>query len=378
MHQALLLIAAAIATAHDRWRLGVARRRSLSGKIAALEERVARLEAEGDLITARFLRLPNTRRPHYRPHERMDILWHAARYRLSVEDTARIFVLSVQTVLNWRRVTSRKDPRLLPSLGGLPDLVHELVHRLKVEWPQWGTRKIAGQLARMGVKASRSSVQRILRRGPRKPAEPEVTSGPTGRVLLAKRPNHIWMIDFTRVGGVVRPLWMGAVIDAYSRNVLAVAAVRGAPNGAFAVRLLRAAVRRNDAPRWLVTDKDPVLRGGVVQGLLTRHGILRRYGAVGRRGSIALIERTWLSLKTEYIQHLLLHRSTRALEVRLRRWQRWFNSFRPHQGLQQRTPDDVYRERRPRKVHHLTAGTLSVRFLDGDPRLPILRLRDVA
>ena len=51
MHQALLLIAAAIATAHDRWRLGVARRRSLSGKIAALEERVARLEAEGDLLT---------------------------------------------------------------------------------------------------------------------------------------------------------------------------------------------------------------------------------------------------------------------------------------------------------------------------------------
>jgi len=157
-----------------------------------------------------------------------------------------------------------------------------------------------------------------------------------------------------------------------------VAAVRGAPNGPFAVRLLRAAVRRNGAPRWLVTDKDLVLRGGVVQGLLTRHGILRRYGAIGRRGSIALIERTWLTLKTEYIQHLLLHRSTRALEVRLRRWQRWFNSFRPHQGLQQRTPDDVYRERRPRKVHHLTAGTLSVRFLDGDPRLPILRLRDAA
>jgi putative transposase len=137
-------------------------------------------------------------------------------------------------------------------------------------------------------------------------------------------------------------------------------------------------MRKNGAPRWLITDKDPVLRGDVVQRLLTQHGILRRYGAVGRKGSIALIERTWLSLKTEYVRHLFLHRSIRALEVRLRAWQRWFNGHRPHQGLGQRTPDDVYRGTRPRKTRDLTAGTLSVRFLDGDPRLPILRLRDAA
>ena len=92
----------------------------------------------------------------------------------------------------------------------------------------------------------------------------------------------------------------------------------------------------------------------------------------------SLIERTWLSLKTEYVRHLFLHRSIRALEVRLRRWQRWFNSFRAHQGLEQRTPDDVYRGRRPRKARDVTAGALHVRFLDGDRRLPILRLRRAA
>ena len=136
--------------------------------------------------------------------------------------------------------------------------------------------------------------------------------------------------------GVVRPLWIGAVIDAFSRRVLASGAVRGAPSGSFAGRLLRDAISRNDTPRWLVTDKDPELRGGLVQ------------------------------------------RPIRALEARLRRWQRWHNSLRPHQGLEQRTPDDVYRGRRPRRVRHLTAVTLSVRFLDGDPRLPTLRLRDAA
>jgi transposase InsO family protein len=221
----------------------------------------------------------------------LSILWHAAGYRLSVENLAEVFVVTQQTILNWRRVMHRKDPHLLPPLRGLPELVHDLVHRLKAEWPQWGTRRIAGQLARLGVKASRSSVQRILRRRPRPPEEP-VCIDTRGRVLLAKRPDHIWMLDFTRVGGLVRPLWIGAVIDAFSRRVLAVGAIRGAPSSAFAVRLLRRAMRRNGTPGWLVTDKDPVLRAGLVQRLLTTHGILRRYGAVGRRGSIALIERT--------------------------------------------------------------------------------------
>ena len=379
MHQALLLVATAIARAHDAWLLSLGRRAAgLAGRVTHLENQVARLEAENTLLRSRFDRLRASRRPHYRPHERLHILWHAARYGLSLERTASAFLVTRQTLINWRAVTQRRRLGLLPPVGNLPALVEELVRRLKYEWPRWGTRRIAGQLARLGVKACRSSVQRILRRPPRTPTDPEVLDSPTHRVLLAKHPNHIWMIDFTRVGGPVRPLWIGAVIDAFSRRVLAVGAIRGAPNGAFAVRLLRRALRRNGTPRWLVTDKDPMLRGGLVQRLLTRHGILRRYGAVGRKGSIALIERTWRTLKREYVQHLFLHRPIRALETRLRRWARWHNRHRPHQGLGQRTPDDVYRRRRQRKAHDVTAGELHVRFLDGDPRLPVLRLRRAA
>ncbi len=81
-------------------------------------------------------------------------------------------------------------------------------------------------------------------RGPRDPVEPErAITGSHGHVLLARRPNHIWMIDFTRVGGVIRPLWVGAVIDAYSRRVLAIGDVLGiasphASYGDLADRLL--------------------------------------------------------------------------------------------------------------------------------------------
>ena len=88
MHEALILIARAIALAHDRWRTTGGRRRPLSGKIAVLEERVQKLEAKNALLRSRFLRIAGLRRPHSRRHERLEILWHAARYRLSITATA--------------------------------------------------------------------------------------------------------------------------------------------------------------------------------------------------------------------------------------------------------------------------------------------------
>ena len=83
-------------------------------------------------------------------------------------------------------------------------------------------------------------------------------------------------------------------------------------------------------------------------------------------------------MKKEYVRHLFLYRSDKAIETRLERYRSWFNEHRPHQGLGQRTPDDVYLDRPAKPTRDMTGGTLSVRFLDGDRRLPVLRLRRAA
>jgi putative transposase len=172
----------------------------------------------------------------------------------------------------------------------------------------------------------------------------------------------------------VRPAFVGAVIDAFSRRVLAIGFVRGEPDGRFATRLLRRALAHHCAPTWLVSDKDRALRNRLVNALLRCHGVRRRYGAVGRKGSIAVIERFWRSAKHEYLNGLFLYRPKGAIERLVRRYAHWFNEERPHQGLRNRTPDEVYRGRPPRAARNLTGGKLRVRFLDGDRRLPILRL----
>jgi len=379
MIRALLLVAREIALAHDRWLASLGQRRPLAAEIAALRETVGRQRAQIEVLRARLRRLHPRRRPRYRAWERLAILWHRSRYGLSVSATARAFVLSVQTIVNWNRDVESGSANLVRAkspVNKLPDLVREIAHRLKGEWPRWGTRRIAGILARLGMKASRSTVQRALRERPSRPAAGVRVLPRRVGELLAKRPNHIWLVDFTRVGGTFRSVFVGAVVDAFSRKVLALRACAVEPTAAFAVRLLREAVRGHGVPRHLVSDQGPQLTSAVFSRALSRRGIRRRFGAIGRAGSVALIERFWRSMKDEYARGLFLYRPLRSIERDLLRFVSWFNGERPHQALRQRTPDEVHadRPRRPRRA--LTRGVLAVRFIGGDspsPRAPPAR-----
>jgi putative transposase len=383
MVRVLLLVAREIALAHDRWLAGLAGRRPLAAENAALRETVERQRAQIELLRARLLRLHPRRRPRYRPWERLAILWHRARYGLSVSATARTFVLSVQTIINWNREVESGRARVVQGkrpVNRLPDLVREIAHRLKGEWPRWGTRRIAGILARLGMKASRSTVQRALRERPPRPGAGARVLPRRAGELLAKRPNHVWIVDFTRVGGLFRSVFVGAVVDAFSRKVLALRVCAAEPTAAFAVRLLREALRGHGAPRHLVTDHGRQFTSVAFSRALVRRGIRHRFGAVARRGSrsLARIDRFWRTAKQEYAHGLFLYRSLRTIERQLRSFALWYNSERPHMSLGFRTPDEVHGGRPCRPPRALTRGLLAVRFIAGDHRLPVLHLRRAA
>ncbi len=143
----------------------------------------------------------------------------------------------------------------------------------------------------------------------------------------------------------------------------------------LAIRLLRDAVSAAGPPRWMVTDRGRQITSAAFTRALVRRGIRRRFGAVGQSGSIALIERFWRSMKNEYARGLFLYRSIRRIEADIERYADWYNAERPHQGLGNRTPNEVHAggRRSPRRVPARAA--LRVRYLGDDRALPILRLR---
>ena len=381
MHRALLLVAGWIAKGHDVWRARVARLRPLSLHVAVLEEKVRRQTVEIDLLRSRLGRVAPRHRPHYRKAERLDILWHAERYRLSIEKLARLFVVSESTILNWRRDARGETSRLLDvrhPANRLPDFVADLARRIRRDWPGWGTRRIAGILMRMGIQVSRTSVQAFLRR-PWRPSKPSVQPVVRAGHVVAKYPGHLWFIDFTKVGNALRSVFVGAVIDGYSRKVLAVGVWPQEPTARFAVRLLREAIAAAGVvPKWIVTDHGKQFTSEPLTRALARRGILRRYGRIHRHGSLALIERLWRSFKVEYAGRLVLYRPVKGIERSLARYATWFNAHRPHQGLGQRTPDEVHHGTSTRATSIPLRAVLDARTLDGDLHLPVLRLRAVA
>ena len=171
---------------------------------------------------------------------------------------------------------------------------------------------------------------------------------------------------------------VGSVVDGFSRKVLAIAVAPTEPSALFAVRLLRQAIREFGPPTGGISDHGKQFTSKEFCRELRRHGIRHRYGAVHQHGSVSIIERWWKSMKNEFAHGLILFRPLPAIHKKLLGYVTWFNGHRPHQGLGQRTPDEVYfgRDTRARAVP--MRGELVAQLLDDDRSLPELRLRHAA
>jgi hypothetical protein len=106
-------------------------------------------------------------------------------------------------------------------------------------------------------------------------------------------------------------------------------------------------------PRQLICDRDGQFDCRGFRRWCRRRGIKVRYGAVGKQGSIAVVERTIRTLKELLRLLVLVPFRMAAFRKELLMIVEWYNAHRPHSTLGGRTPDEVYYKhfpanRRPR------------------------------
>jgi len=100
-------------------------------------------------------------------------------------------------------------------------------------------------------------------------------------------------------------------------------------------------------PRYLLSDTESMFISRRYRRWCRRRGIKPRYGAVGKHGSIAIIERFFRTLKSGCTRRILVSFRREAMRRELAYFMRWYNGHRPHGPLGIRTPDEVYYRRAP-------------------------------
>jgi putative transposase len=191
------------------------------------------------------------------------------------------------------------------------------------------------------------------------------------------------MVDITcitRLGGAREHVIL--VIDVFSRRSLAASLRDGEPSGEDVTQLLEDAIARYGKPKHMVTDQGPQLTSEEFSDTLERHGINRRLGAVGQHGSIAVIERTILTLKGAMRRLIAPELTRQDLAERLTLALHWYSTLRPHTTLGCATPSEIYfgtpalatqAVRAPRVGEAHTTLQIEIRYLDpGGLHLPYL------
>jgi putative transposase len=139
-------------------------------------------------------------RPRFRWADRA--LLAAAACHLPSSSSALSLVVRPRTVLGWHRSLVRWKWRRYTRRPGRPKLSPEaeLVLRLARENPGWGHRRISGELAKLGVVASPTSVRRLLASA-RLGSAPR-REGPNWREFLHAQAAGIVACDFLTVEGL--------------------------------------------------------------------------------------------------------------------------------------------------------------------------------
>lgn len=278
------------------------------------------------------------------------------RRKQSFDEVAAAVGVHPDTVRRWVRrfleegVAGLSDRPRTPhsSPGRLAEEIESRIVAMRQAEPDWGPRRIRAELGRAGLpQPARSTVEAVLRRNGLAFGRRKRTPVAKPKRFVAPAPNDTWQLDaweFRLADGTTAEVV--DVLDDHSRVVLSARAFRVA-DGAAVWTTFEEATTNWGLPRRVLTDNAGYFTGrrrGVVSDFerrLWRLGVATVNGAPAHPQTQGKIER--------------LHRTARAwlrrhgppgdidaLQELLDAFARHYNFDRPHQGLNDRLPADVW------------------------------------
>ena len=160
------------------------------------------------------------------------------------------------------------------------------------------------------------------------------------RGLAIERPNQAWAADITYIPMRRGFLYLFAVIDGFSRRVLAWR-LSNTLTTDFCLDAVREAIHRHGCPEIFNTDQGGQFTSGEFTGLLKAHDIRISMDGKGSWRDNVFVERLWKSVKYEE-GYLKAYDNVADAKANLATYLRFYNERRPHRSLEGKTPDVAY------------------------------------
>jgi len=160
--------------------------------------------------------------------------------------------------------------------------------------------------------------------------------------MTIDRPNQVWAADITCLPMRRGFLSLFAVIDGYSRLVLAWR-LSNTLTTDFCLDAVREALHRHGCPEIFNTDQGCPFTSGEFTGLLKMHHIQISMDGKGSWRDNVFVERLWKTVKYEEV-YLKAYDSVADAKAHLATYLRFYNERRPHRSLDGNTPDATYFE----------------------------------
>jgi putative transposase len=221
---------------------------------------------------------------------------------------------------------------------------------LHLAWPFYGSRRMTAVLRREGLPVNRKRIKRLMRvmaleaiyqkpitsrKHPDHKVYPYLLRG-----LVIDRPNQVWCADITYIPMAKGFVYLVAVMDWFSRRVLAWR-VSITLETDFCVEALQDAMNRHGQPEIFNTDQGVQFTSAAFLGELETLGVRISMDGKGRFLDNIFIERLWRSLKYEEV-FIKAYRSVPEARIGIGEWLSFYNDERPHQALDYRTPTAVF------------------------------------
>ena len=249
--------------------------------------------------------------------------------------------------LNISRGSVYYLPRPVPEA----DLViMRRLDQLHLEFPFAGSRMLRGLLAAEGRKIGRRHVKTLMQRMGIEALyrRPRTTKPEPGhkiypyllRGMEIARPNQVWAMDITYIPMERGFVYLAAVLDWFSRRVLAWR-VSITLEAAFCVEAVEDALARHGKPEVFNTDQGSQFTGAAFTGVLIKNKIAISMDGKGAWRDNVFVERLWRSVKYEEV-YLRAYDSVSDARASIGRYLDFYNGRRPHSSLDGMTPDQAY------------------------------------